>query len=89
MLDELTSEEQAAVAKYMAAKEAKLDSLVMERMRDRDSVVAAFSASFREDESTREYIADLLMGCGDTINTITAIKLSCMDILRKRAKEAA
>ena len=89
MLDELTPEEKSAVDKYMAAKEAKLDSLVMERMRDRDLVVSALSASFQEDKLTREYIADLLMGCGDTINTITAIKLNCMDMLRKWAREAA
>ena len=86
---ELSPVEQAAVDKFARLKDQRIEEVVMDRMLDPEYIIDAIQICLKDNVSTQNRMADLIMGHGDRINNITSIKLDVRDwITHQVTKEA-
>ncbi len=86
---ELTQREKAAIEEVRRWKDKRIEDAVYMRMLDPEYIIDAIQICLKDNVSTQNRMADLIMGHGDRINNITSIKLDVRDwITHQVTKEA-
>lgn len=86
---ELSLREQAEIAAAKEWKRRRIEDTVYSRMLDPEYIIDAIQICLKDNVSTQNRMADLIMGHGDRINNITSIKLDVRDwITHQVTKEA-
>jgi len=86
---ELTEAEERAREQLQARKEVWIEDTVADRMRDQDWIIDAIQICLKDNVSTQNRMADLIMGHGDRSIIIANLKLDCMDWIRAEATKEA
>lgn len=86
---ELSPVEQAAVDKFARLKDQRIEEVVMDRMLDPEYIIDAIQICLKDNVSTQNRMADLIMGHGDKSILIANLKLDCMEWIRDQAEKEA